>query len=136
MKKLLLCSLLAAAFGSSCAHDVNEITAANNQARRDIVKDKRFEPDTTLSNKLLCYGINEGETDSGFRKINLELANDSNSTLAVNYKCEWYDDSGFCLNADAQWRTFVMSGRERKSLTLVAPSPKAHDFRFKVIETK
>ncbi|MEN9358675.1 MAG: hypothetical protein RL095_210 [Verrucomicrobiota bacterium] len=136
MKKVLLLAFFAAAFGSSCAHDVNEVTAAHNQARRDIVQDKRYEPDSTLSNKLLFYGINEGLTESGFRKLNFELANDTNSVLAINYKCEWYDDNGFCLNPDAQWRTFTFSGRERKSLPVIATSPKAHDFRFKVIETK
>jgi uncharacterized protein YcfL len=69
----------------------------------------------------------------GLFKARVIVENETNATQSLQYQFNWYDQQGDELNADGQaWSPFYIYGHNQKSLSSLAPSPEAVQFRVAI----
>lgn len=131
---LLVCFFLSAALFSSCT-TVNTVERESPIGTRQMIADKRVVTDSSLNKKVSIVGLNEGTTDGGFLRIQIEVVNRKNSMQNFNYLIEWFDMNGMLMNTPASvWIPRQIEGQETLTITAVAPTTTAKDFRIKFIE--
>ncbi len=122
-------------FASGCASNVNSYERAESQATPNVIADKRIITDNTLAGTIRVVSINQGTVSGNLIKIQATVENLRNSQRTVNYKFEWIDQDGMALDsANETWKTLPLQGRETTSISTVAISPRAVDFRLKFRE--
>lgn len=114
---------------------VNTVERSAPEARPGFVEDKRVETDRSLTRNLVIQSINESTVSGDLLKIQVTLENTSRSVRSFNYKFEWIAEDGMEVRSVISgWRSVELAGREVKSISGVATSPAAVDFRLKLIE--
>jgi len=63
-------------------------------------------------------------------KIDANLNNDSKSVKRVAYKFRWMDREGMRAAEEESWKPLMMYENSNMTVSTVAPSPKAVDFRL------
>ncbi len=130
----LACVLMSAAILSSCT-TVNTVEREVPVGTRQMIADKRIVTDSTLNKKVSIVGLNESTTNGGFLRVQIEVLNRKNSMQSFNYLIEWFDMNGMLLNTPtAVWIPRQIEGQETLTITAVAPTATARDFRIKFIE--
>ena len=113
---------------------VNTIEPAQPVAQRQMLSDKRVITDTGLYGSVRPVGINVATVSSGFLKIQIEVQNLTSSTQTFAYRIEWFDANGMILHTPLTiWIDRQIQGGETLSLTGIAPTETAKDFRIKFI---
>jgi uncharacterized protein YcfL len=136
MKRLLLPAALAAALlASGCATSVNTVSRATPEATPNYVADQRVITDSSLGRKLAIVSVNESKVSTNLLKIQVTLENRSTKPQAFNYKFDWISQDGMELSGPTGgWKQIQLEGRETRSVSAVATSPNAVDFRLKLRE--
>ena len=120
---------------TGCANNVNTYERAESQAAPSYVADKRVITDNTLAGKLRVVSINQATVSGNLLKIQATVENMSNSLRTFNYKFEWIDQDGMALDsANETWKSLPLQGRESTTISTVAVSPRAVDFKLKFRE--
>lgn len=131
----LLAAVAGLALASGCATNVNTVERAQAQATPNYVADKRVITDATLGGLLRIVSVNESTVSGNLKKVQVVLENAKDNTRRVNYKFEWTDQDGMATNGIVQsWQPLVFAGRETLTVSSVAISPKAVDFKLKLVE--
>jgi uncharacterized protein YcfL len=126
-------SLLAAAGCKS----VNTVERAEPRAQPQYVDTAHFDTDPSLTDDLKLVSINEAALPDGTLKIQADVYNDTRSRQRFNYTFEWIDESGMLVRTPTQtWKPASLMGGETITLTAIAPSTRAVDFRLKLVEAK
>ena len=113
---------------------VNTIEPAQPVAQRQMLADKRLITDTGLYGSVRPVGINIATVSTGFLKIQVEVQNLSSSVQAFAYRIEWFDANGMIVHTPlTTWIDRQIQGGETLSLTGIAPTETAKDFRIKFI---
>lgn len=137
MKRILLATAAAslALFAGGCATSVNTVTRAESQASPSFVNDQRVMTDATLGRKLTVVSINEGKASGDLLRIQATLRNNSSKPQSYLYKFDWISDEGMELSSPTGgWKTLQLEGKEERSVSAIATSPRAVDFRLKLRE--
>ena len=130
---LAVMSCLLLALG--CATNVNTVERANPQAKPDMIADKRIITDASLGGLIRIVSVNESIVSGNLKKVQVTLENVKNNTRRVSYKFEWIDQDGMATNSVVQsWQSLSFAGGETQMVSAVAISPKAVDFKFKLVE--
>ena len=66
-------------------------------------------------------------------KIDVVVYNDESDTERLQYKFRWADAEGMRAADEESWKPLLMYGNSRQTVTVVAPNPKARDFKFIVM---
>lgn len=136
MKKtpsLLPVAALALLLGG-CAN-VNTYENAVTHANPTYVSDKRVITDNTLAGTVRVVSINVSTVSGDLQKIQATVENLKSSQRTVNYKFEWFDVDGMAVNSPNEtWKSLPLQGRETTTISTVAVSPKAVDFKLKFRE--
>jgi uncharacterized protein YcfL len=131
-------SLLAAGttlFLAGCASNVNTYERAESQAAPNYIADKRVITDNTLAGTVRVVSINQSTVSGNLLKVQATLENLRSSQRTVNYKFEWIDQDGMALDsANETWKSLPLQGRESTTISTVAVSPRAVDFKLKFRE--
>ena len=99
-----------------------------------MVDDIRIVTDSAVDDYAYVAGINEAKTQGGLLKIQAEIVNRSSAYRNVNYKFEWFDSDGMAINSpNSVWISIPIEGGESRNISAVAPSPKAADFKLKLM---
>jgi uncharacterized protein YcfL len=123
----------AVVLAAGCATSVNTVEHAQATAVRQMVADKRIITDASLNRAVRVVGVNE--TPGEFLKVQVELQNTTSRMKTFNYLFEWFDDKGMQISTPtATYIQRQIEGRESIFISSVAPTPKAKDFRLKLIE--
>ncbi len=131
---LLVCFLISAASYSSCT-TVNTVERESPVGTRQMIADKRVVTDSSLNKKVSIVGLNESTTNGGFLRVQIEVLNRKNSMQNFSYLIEWFDMNGMLMNTPASvWIPRQIEGQETLTITTVAPTTTARDFRIKFIE--
>lgn len=131
---MLACVLMGAATISSCA-SVNTVERETPAGTRHVITDKRVITDETLANSVSIIGVNDATTLGGFLQIQVEVLNESHSMQEFSYRIEWFDMNGMAINTPSSvWIPRQIEGKESLSITAVAPTTTAKDFRVKFME--
>ena len=121
--------------GTGCKTTVNTVEPAQTVAQREMLPDKRVITDTSLNRRMRVFGVNTAATPAGFLRIQMEVQNLTRSLKSCTYRIEWFDEQAMIINSTTATATpLSLEGMETKSITAIAPTPKAKDFRIKFLE--
>ena len=122
--------------GSGCKTTVNTVEPAQTTAQKDMLPDKRVITDTSLNRRMRVLGVNTAATPAGFLRIQMEVQNLTRSLKSCTYRIEWFDENAMIIHTATTPSTpLSLQGRETKSITAIAPTPTAKDFRIKFLES-
>lgn len=120
---------------TGCATNVNTYERAHSQAAPSFVADKRVITDNTLAGTFRVTSINEATVSGNLLKIQATIENLKSNIRTLNYKFEWIDISGMAVDSPNEvWKTIHLQGRETQTISTVAITPRAVDFRLKFRE--
>jgi uncharacterized protein YcfL len=129
----LAVTALALLFGG--CQNVNTYENAESRATPTYVADKRVVTDNTLAGTVRVVSINQATVSGNLLKIQATVENLKSSVRTVNYKFEWVDVDGMAVNSPNEvWKSLTLQGRETTTISTVAITPKAADFRLKFRE--
>jgi uncharacterized protein YcfL len=129
----LAVTALALLFGG--CQNVNTYENAESRATPTYVADKRVITDNTLAGKLRVVSVNQATVSGNLLKIQATVENLSSKARTFNYKFEWIDQDGMAVNSPNEvWKALALQGRETSTISTVALSPKAVDFKLKFRE--
>jgi uncharacterized protein YcfL len=119
---------------SGCS-TVNTLEPAQPVAQRQMLSDKRVITDTGLYGRVRILGVNIATGPAGFLKIQVEVQNLTSNPQSFTYRIEWFDEYGMIINLP----TMVaiprsLEGKETASITAMAPTDRAKDFRIKFLD--
>jgi uncharacterized protein YcfL len=122
---------------SGCQTNVNTVSRAEPLARPTLVNDKRVVTDRTLGELIGVVSVNETVVSGNLRKVQVTLENLRDNNREIRYRFEWVDQDGMAVGSGAElWQPLVLAGRETRSISTVATSPRAVDFTLKIVEGK
>jgi len=120
---------------TGCSTNVNTYERAESQAEPSYVADKRVITDNTLAGTFRVVSINQATVSGNLLKVQATVANLKNKLRTLNYKFEWVDVNGMAVDSPNEtWKAIQLQGRETQTISTVAVSPKAVDFRLKFRE--
>ena len=129
------CLLASTLFVFTSCTTVNTVERATPIGTKQVIADKRVITDLTLNKKVSIVGMNEGITPGGFLQVQIEVLNRKNSMQAFNYRFEWFDTNGMLVDTPTSvWIPRQIEGQETLTITAVAPTTTAKDFRVKFME--
>ena len=129
----LAVTALALLFGG--CQNVNTYENAESHATPNYVADKRVITDNTLAGAVRVVSINQATVSGNLLKIQATVENLSSKARTFNYKFEWIDQDGMAVNSPNEvWKALALQGRETSTISTVAISPKAVDFKLKFRE--
>ena len=67
---------------------------------------------------------------NGFLAVAVELTNSDGVDQEAFYRTTWLDEDGFPVWDEEAWKPVLLHGKELRSVVIVAPTPKARDFRL------
>lgn len=92
----------------------------------------RVSPNRELENSLEMKNIVQVRKE-GLLVVQMDLTNRLDRALSFQWAIEWYDRSGLVLDyGPAHYRAERLSGRQSKSIKIVAPSPEAESWKLQV----
>lgn len=129
------CLLASTLFVITSCTTVNTVERATPVGTKQMVADKRVITDSSLNKKVSIVGMNEGMTPGGFLQVQIEVLNRKNSMQTFSYRFEWFDMSGMLVDTPTSvWIPRQIEGQETLTITAVAPTTTAKDFRVKFME--
>jgi uncharacterized protein YcfL len=130
-----LCAAGLALVLTGCATNVNTYERAESQAAPSYVADKRIITDNTLAGTFRVSAINQATVSGNLLKVQATVENLRNRLRTLNYKFEWVDVNGMAVDSPNEtWKAIQLQGRETQTISTVAVSPRAVDFRLKFRE--
>ena len=131
---MFVCILFGIGLFSSCT-TVNTVERETPIGTKQVIADKRVITDLTLNKKVSIAGVNEGMTQGGFLQVQIEVLNQKNSMQTFSYHFEWFDMNGMLVDTPTSvWIPRQIEGQETLTITAVAPTTTAKDFRVKFME--
>ena len=68
----------------------------------------------------------------GLLAVQVEVSNTDASNQQLYYRFKWLDESGFSVWGEEAWKPVLIYGKQKKMINVVAPTPRASDFRMEV----
>jgi uncharacterized protein YcfL len=79
--------------------------------------------------------INQATVSGNLLKVQATVENLKNKLRTLNYKFEWVDANGMAVDSPNEtWKAILLQGRETQTISTVAITPQAVDFRLKFRE--
>lgn len=117
------------------ATSVNTVEPASPSGQRQMISDQRVLTDQTLNNIVRIIGVNTATGDEGFLKVQVQVENRTRKARSFTYRIEWFDENGMLIESPVRVaRPRTIEAREVMSITAIAPTPRAKDFRMKFLE--
>ena len=89
--------------------------------------------DALSSLSLKAKDVRLVPTPGGVLKAQIDVANDDLRTRSFNYRVDWLDQSGTVIDAQTSvWQSRSVASGGMITISAVAPSPSATDFRMQV----
>jgi uncharacterized protein YcfL len=93
---------------------------------------KKFSPNRDLENSIDMRNILQVRKE-GMLVVQLELVNKLDRALSFQWGVEWYDRAGMVIDyGPGSYRSERLSGRQSKTIKIVAPSPEADTWKLQV----
>lgn len=70
--------------------------------------------------------------ENGFMTVNVSLNNTSRYNKTMYYRFAWLGNDGFPVAEPEVWKSLTLYGSQSSFLPVIAPVPKATDFRLEV----
>ena len=127
--------IFAALLLAGCATNVNTSERAVPEASPHYVADQRVITDASLAKLFQVQSINQTTVSGNLLKVQATVANLKNNLRTLNYKFEWIDQDGMAVDSPNEgWKTVQLQGKETITISTVAVTPRAVDFKLKFRE--
>lgn len=113
-------------FAYGCPIGDTKISSMSDLVKAKSTKEGGRNPDVEIE-EMRCT------TTGDLMKIDVVLYNDESDVERVQYKFRWIDAEGMRAAEEETWKPKLMYGNSRETITAIAPSNKARDFRFIVM---
>lgn len=134
MKTLTLFLLLASVALFSGCTTTNTVERADPVGQRTYIDDVRVITDRSL-NEIRLLGINTTTVSGDIMKIQAEFYNTSSRPRNFSSRCTWFDLDGMVVRTPTNaFKSHRIMGKQTISVTYVAVSPRAKDFRLELLE--
>ncbi len=134
MKTTLIILCAAGLLLAGCT-TVDTVERAEPIGRPVVIADTRVSTDPSLARKVTVVNVIEDTVSGDHRKVQVTLRSNRNRAMTINYVFEWFDPNGMRIEtAGGGWRSLRFMGRETKTISSIAPSPRAVDFVLKLQE--
>ncbi|MDP6540117.1 MAG: YcfL family protein [Planctomycetota bacterium] len=132
MKHLLSATAILAAAAACATPPVNTVEPAPPQPAGREVWITKINKSSTLEHSVAVQRALVDESE-GVLRVQLEVANESESAQDFRYLFEWFDGEGLKLyEATEGWRRETIAPGQHQYLRASASSPEAADWRFTV----
>lgn len=64
--------------------------------------------------------------------VQAEITNTDSDNQQLYYRFKWFDANGFAVGGEETWKPVLVYAYQKQTVTAVAPSPQATDFRMVV----
>lgn len=130
----IACLVLAAALPlAACQNQkVNTVGPEERAATPSVEDIARITLNPPLDRRVRVGSVYTGEA-GGLLRVQANVANLSDARTWFQYRYDWYDADGFVIEgpASAWTRDHILAG-QRKTLTGIAPTPAAVDWRLTI----
>lgn len=137
--RILLAALagtLAIAF-SACTPSVNTYENADAGTVKTVVKDKRIITDWGTEDYAYVTELRTGTTPDGQNlRIQVELVNCTDYVARIVYTVEWFDAQGLKIETPSTWIPLSILPEKHESVSFIAPTSNAKDFRVSFMRTE
>ncbi|MGA1204923.1 MAG: YcfL family protein [Opitutales bacterium] len=124
-------------FLSGCTSTVNTVSRANQVGVPNVVRDERILTDFELGKAITIVQVAEATVSGNLAKVQVRLQSNRSRPQTINYAFEWFDLDGMQVAASSSgWKALRFQGKEEKTISSIAPNPKAVDFTLKLHESK
>lgn len=113
-------------FAFGCPIGDAKISSMGDLVKSKVAKEGSRSPDVEIE-EIRCT------TAGDLLKIDVVVYNDESDTERLQYKFRWADAEGMRAADEESWKPLLMYGNSRQTVTVVAPNPKARDFKFIVM---
>ena len=125
------CAALMVGWLAGCK-TVNTVTRAEPVAVSTPLADKRIITDGGLGRIARVIAIRQSTTSGDLLRLDIDVLNTSSNQQRFNYIFEWFDAQGMqVFTPMSKWQSQTIEGAETITLTAIAPTPTAKDFRLK-----
>lgn len=125
------CVVLVLATLAGCK-TVNTVTRAEPVAVSTPLADKRIITDGGLGRTAQVIAIRQSVASGDLLRLDIDILNSSSNQQRFNYVFEWFDPQGMqVFSPMSRWQGQIIEGMETITLTAIAPTPTAKDFRLK-----
>ncbi|HEV7302115.1 MAG TPA: YcfL family protein [Tepidisphaeraceae bacterium] len=135
LRHTLNVSLLSAVvlIGGFGCKSVNTTERAQPTYEADRIKAKNVVTDGYARDYAKVLDVRQSTVSGDIMKVQVEVRNDNLRPGNLDYKFEWFDESGMIVNSPSStWQALEILKGETKSLSSVAPNSRAKDFRLKI----
>ena len=116
---------------------INSTERATPTAHPNVVPDQRVVTDSSLARHARVTGVTQATLPGDMLKVQVTLQNTTSFTQRVIYLFEWYNGAGMLVATHMSvWQSLTLQGRESVTVTGVAPTPQAKDFKLKLKESE
>jgi uncharacterized protein YcfL len=130
---MLSATTLAGLGGVGCKA-VNETTRKQPTYEVSEVEARKVIRDGYARDYAKVVDVREARVNGDTMKVQVEIRNDNLRPGNMDYKFEWFDESGMLVNttgAGGGWRSITILTGEQMSLVDIAPNDRCKDFRLK-----
>ncbi|MAF64246.1 MAG: hypothetical protein CMJ84_01120 [Planctomycetes bacterium] len=132
MKQSLALTILLAATSACATPPVNTVEPTPPETGGSEVWITKINRSSTLERQVAVQNARV-DRSSGALRVQLEVANEGESSQDFRYLFEWFDGQGLKLyEATEGWRRETIEPGQHKYLSATASSPEAGDWRFTV----
>ena len=110
-------------FAFGCPIGDAKISSMGDLVKAKTAKEGSKSPDVEIE-EIRCT------TTGDLLKIDVVVYNDESDEERLQYKFRWMDAEGMRAADEESWKPELLYGNSRKTVTTIAPNPKARDFKF------
>ncbi len=128
------CAIALVAFATGC-NTANTTTAAGPANPDGTVPYKQIVTNGWLRYKANIVGVREGTVNGDMKRIAVDVYSDQLNSQKFSYRFEWFDAAGMPIqSATASMTSVTIKPKETITITSVAPSPAAEQWRLTFLD--
>jgi uncharacterized protein YcfL len=130
-------ALILAAVFAACGCNTANVAQSGTARFGSNVPFERMVSNGWLNYKANIVGVREGTVNENIRKVAIDVYSDQATLQRFSYRFEWFDASGLQVpNPTSAYTSVAIQPKETITLTSVAPSPAATDWRVTFLDQR
>lgn len=120
---------------AGCNPTVDRVEPAERMATPATIDDERVLTERGLHQRVQVMSVREATVGGDLLKVEADVENTRRSPQSFVYQFEWFDEEGMRIR-EGQWRTGRVQGRQMTTISAVADTADAVDFRLHLMRSR
>lgn len=135
--QLPLLSLALALTFTGCTKSVNTVDPTSKTANPYKIPYQEDKHDIQLTQAVKVLSLNQAYVSGNMLQVQATIQSKKPRATNLNYRFDWINRDGmFITSPPSTWKNIQLQGNETSTLSAVAPTPNATDFRLTLLEGK